>query len=60
MNLSKELNEVVDEQIKLKNMADEILDFYKNNPNECSKLLIEVNEINKELEELEKEILNFM
>ena len=55
MNIFKELEEVGDMQFKIKKMADSILDLYKKNPNECKKLLIELNSINKELEDIDIE-----
>lgn len=55
MNIFKELAEVGDSQLKLKNLTDNILDMYKKNPNESKKLLIELNSINEELEDLEEE-----
>jgi predicted nucleic acid-binding Zn-ribbon protein len=55
MNVSKELEEVGDMQFKLKGTVDSILDLYKKNPNKCKKLLIELSEIEKDLEELEED-----
>jgi predicted nucleic acid-binding Zn-ribbon protein len=55
MNLYSELAEVGDIQNNVKNMTDNILDLYKINPKKCKKLLMELNEINKELDDLEKE-----
>jgi peptidoglycan hydrolase CwlO-like protein len=55
MNLYSELAEVGDIQNDVKNMTDNILDLYKINPKKCEKLLMELNEINKELDDLEKE-----
>ena len=58
MNVFKELEEVDSTQIKLKYMTDDILDLYKKNPKECERLLLELAEIDKELEELETEFKN--
>lgn len=58
MNGCKELEEVDSIQIKLKYMTDDILDLYKKNPKECERLLLELAEIDKELEELETEFKN--
>jgi peptidoglycan hydrolase CwlO-like protein len=55
MNLYSELAEVGDIQNDLKNMTDNILDIYHKNPKKCEQLLMELNEINKELDDLEKE-----
>ena len=60
MNVYKELEEVGYNQVKLKNMTDNILDAYKKNPKECEKLLIELDNINKELDQLEAEFLKFI
>jgi len=55
MNLYSELAEVGDIQNDIKNMTDNILDLYHKNPKKCKELLIELNEINKELDDLEKQ-----
>jgi peptidoglycan hydrolase CwlO-like protein len=55
MNLYSELAEVGDIQNDVKNMTDNILDLYKINPKKCEKLLIELSELNKELDDLEKD-----
>jgi hypothetical protein len=55
MNLYSELAEVGDIQNDLKDMTDNILDLYNKNPKKCEKLLIELGELNKELDDLEKE-----
>jgi hypothetical protein len=60
MNVYKELEEVGYSQVKLKNMTDNILDAYKKNPKECERLLKELNNINKELDELEVEFSKFI
>ena len=54
------MEEVGYTQVKLKSMTDNILDAYKKNPKECEELLIELNEINQELEELDKEFSKFL
>jgi hypothetical protein len=55
MNLYSELAEVGDIQTDIKNMTDNILDLYNINPKKCEKLLIELGELNKELDDLEKD-----
>jgi seryl-tRNA synthetase len=55
MNLYSELVEINELMEKSNMMSDDILDLYKKYPKECKTLLIEVCEINKELEDLEKE-----
>jgi ABC-type Zn uptake system ZnuABC Zn-binding protein ZnuA len=60
MNVYKELEEVGYNQIKLKNMTDNILDVYKKNPKQCENLLKELAKINKELEELDKEFSKYI
>jgi hypothetical protein len=60
MSAFKQLEEVGDIQDSIKNMADIVLDNYKKNPKECERLLKELNEIDKDLEELEKEYTNIM
>jgi predicted nucleic acid-binding Zn-ribbon protein len=55
MNLYKELSELEDMKEKSKSQADEILDHYFTDPKKAKKLLIELNSIEKELEELEEE-----
>jgi hypothetical protein len=42
---------------RIKNMVDNILDIYKRCPEESKKLLLELNQIDKELDELNVEIL---
>jgi hypothetical protein len=60
MNVFKELDDVKDTKFKLKHTTDDILDVYKKNPKECERLLIELDNINKELDELETEFLKFI
>jgi predicted nucleic acid-binding Zn-ribbon protein len=60
MNIFKELEEVGYTQVKLKSMTDNILDAYKKNPKACERLLKELSDINKELEELDKEFSNYL
>jgi hypothetical protein len=55
MNLYSELADVGDIQNNLKDMTDNILDLYHKNPKKCEQLLIELGELNKELDDLEKE-----
>lgn len=59
MSVFKELNDIAETQIELKNITNNILDLYNKNPKECQKLLIELNDINKELDELELEFLKY-
>jgi hypothetical protein len=60
MSVFKELNDIVETQMTLNNMTNNILDVYKKNPKECERLLIELDNINKELDELETEFLKFI
>jgi hypothetical protein len=60
MSVFKELNDIVETQMALNNMTNNILDVYKKNPKECERLLIELDNINKELDELETEFLKFI
>jgi hypothetical protein len=60
MSVFKELNDIVETQMALNNMTNNILDVYKKNPKECKRLLIELDNINKELDELETEFLKFI
>ena len=55
MNLYKELSELEELKDKSKSQTDEILDDYFNDPKKAKELLIELNGIEKELEELEEE-----
>lgn len=55
MNLYPELAEINELMEKTGYMSDDILDLYKEYPKECKSLLLELSEINKELEDLEKE-----
>ena len=56
MNLYKELSELEELKDKSKSQANEILDHYFTDPKKAKKLLIELNDIEKELEELEGEL----
>jgi hypothetical protein len=61
MKVFDELIEIEETQDKLKDMTNDILDLYNLNPEKSKKLLIELSEIEKELNELEgefKKILN--
>ena len=61
MKIFDELVEIEETQDKLKDMTNDILDLYNLNPEKSKKLLIELSEIEKELNELEgefKKILN--
>jgi predicted nucleic acid-binding Zn-ribbon protein len=55
MNLYKELSELEELKDKSKSQKDEILDHYFTDPKKAKELLIELNSIEKELEELEEE-----
>jgi hypothetical protein len=55
MNLYKELSELEELKDKSKSQTDEILDHYFTDPKKAKELLIELNGIEKELEELEEE-----
>ncbi len=55
MNLYPELAEINELMEKTGYMSDDILDLYKQYPKQCKSLLLELCEINKELEDLEKE-----
>jgi SAM-dependent MidA family methyltransferase len=55
MNVYSELTEINELMEKSGYMSDDILDLYKQYPKQCKSLLIELCEINKELEDLEKE-----
>ena len=55
MNIYSELEEVGDMQNDIKNISDVVLDNYKKYPKECGHLLNELNSINKDLNDLEKE-----
>ncbi|MEN9445961.1 MAG: hypothetical protein RL728_473 [Bacteroidota bacterium] len=50
-----DLQEIEEMKERLKVDADEILDAYKNNPKECSRLLKVLNELEEELVDLEKQ-----
>ena len=60
MSVYSELAEVGDMQNAIKNMADVILDNYRKYPKACEHLLKELNEIDKDLENLEKEYTNIL
>jgi hypothetical protein len=55
MNLYQELGEIEDLKEKSKYQKDDILDHYFTDPKQAKKLMLEVLEIEKELEELEEE-----
>jgi hypothetical protein len=55
MNVYSELQEINELKEKSGCATDDILDLYKKHPKECKKLLIELCEISKELDDLEKE-----
>lgn len=55
MSAFKELAEIEEMKTSQKKLTDDLLDLYKKNPKECSRLLKELNETWKELEDLEKE-----
>lgn len=50
-----DLQEIEEIKERLKIDADEILDEYKSNPKECSRLLKVLNEIEEEIVDLEKQ-----
>jgi hypothetical protein len=55
MNIYKELNEIEDLKENSKNQKDDILDHYFKDPVKAKKLLLELEEIEKELDDLEVE-----
>jgi predicted nucleic acid-binding Zn-ribbon protein len=57
MNIFNELSEIDDLKENQKKLTDNLLDLYKKNPEECSRLLKELNEIYSELDDLEAEFL---
>jgi hypothetical protein len=55
INIYQEASEVGEYKDKLSNMFDNVLDHYKIDKNKSKKLLLELNKLNKELDELEEE-----
>ena len=55
MSVFRELEEVETMQDNVRDISDIILDSYKKHPKECKKLLKELNNINDELRDLEKD-----
>jgi len=57
MNLFKQLSEVEEIKERTKYQSDIILDYYFTDPKKATKLLLELSEIEKDLEELEEELI---
>lgn len=55
MNIYKELCEIEELKEKSSLQKDQILDYYFTNPKKAKKLLLELQEVEKELDDLEKE-----
>jgi len=51
----REAAEVCELQDQVSEMTNNILDLYKRNPEACKKMLLELDGVNKELDELEKD-----
>ena len=51
----KEALEVCELQEQVSEMTNNILDLYKRNPEACKKMLLELDDVNKELDKLEKD-----
>jgi hypothetical protein len=51
----REAAEVGDLKSTVSEMTDKILDIYKSHPEECTKLLLELSSVDRDLDELEKE-----
>lgn len=58
MNVYKELSEIEDLRDTHTKLTDNLLDLYKKNPDECTKLLNELNSLYEELDDLEKQFEN--
>ena len=56
MNIYKELAEIAETKDDVKRMQDDILDIFHENKGEAVRLLNELNSIEEELEELDREI----
>ncbi len=56
MNIYKELADIAETKDAVKNMQDDILDLFHVDKEKAIKLLKELNNIEEELEELDKEI----
>jgi len=56
MNIYKQLSELEELKDRSKSQSDVILDHYFTDPKKAKKLLIELNSIEEELEELEREL----
>jgi predicted nucleic acid-binding Zn-ribbon protein len=55
MNFYKEKLELEDIRDNSEKLTDDILDLYKKHPKECEELLLQIEEINNELYDLEKD-----
>jgi len=51
----REAAEVCELQDQVSEMTNNVLDLYKRNPEVCKKMLLELDDVNKELDELEKD-----
>jgi hypothetical protein len=56
MSIYEHILDVEKNRDGLKRMTDDVLDLYKKNPKECEKILIEINSLNKEFDDIEKEL----
>jgi hypothetical protein len=57
MNIFKILSELEEMRDRSKDQSDIILDYYKKDPIKAKNLLLELSEIEKELDELEKQFI---
>jgi len=57
MNIFKILSELEEMRDRSKDQADMILDYYNKDPIKAKNLLLELSEIEKELDELEKQFI---
>jgi hypothetical protein len=60
MNIYKELCEIEELKDKSSLQKDEILDHYFKDPKKAKKLLLELQEVEKELNELDKEFSKYL
>jgi hypothetical protein len=56
MNIYEHILDVEKNRDNLKRMTDDVLDLYNKNPKTCEKILIEINSLNKEFDDIEKEL----
>lgn len=56
MNLYSELLKLEDDKEHLSLLTDDLLDLYKTYPKECKRLLLELDNISKEFDSIEKEL----